>query len=137
MRIRSIKPEFWDGWPGAEFLYTGPLLKWADVDRTAPPAADKRYVYFLYRGDDLLYIGKAWSVRYRFEKHARKAWWPDVTAYEVVALTGGDQWELETAISAQEKACIAEFVPMKNIAGPAYLPGRRLWVDGQNPHDQA
>lgn len=141
MRIRTIKPEFWTSDDNAELdvedAYCGPVMRSTAFDRIAPPGYCVQYIYALFRDDSLLYVGKTWSVRARFDKHRHKKWWQTVNHVEILRVTGRDLYDVSTKEAALEKALIAAMRPLKNIVGPKDLPGRRLWNGGTNPHDQA
>ena len=141
MRIRSIKPEFWTSDDITELAiedaYSGPPVRPAEFDRLLPSNYCTRYVYAFFHDDSLLYVGKAWNVRARVEKHRRKKWWPTVNHVEVMRVIGSDNYDADQREALLENAVIAATRPIKNIVGPSDLPGRRLWNVGTNPHDQA
>lgn len=90
----------------------------------APASFATRYVYFLMRGCQSVYIGKAWNVLYRIEKHRRKPWWHLVDTVHLARVSGEDCASAESQVRALEHAAIAHLLPLKNLAGPPTLPAK-------------
>lgn len=130
MRIRSIKPEFWTSEDVAALdwyiAYQGRLLETASEWRAAAPqCANASYVYLLFSGDQLLYVGKAATVLYRIERHrSRKQWWAQVDYVALVRVHGRDYVIADQNALSFEKAAINRLLPTQNLAGPQNLPAR-------------
>ena len=70
------------------------------------------YLYRVYSGEKLLYVGVSIDPQARMEKHRLKPWWRNVTDVKVVRCESR-----EAALSAERAAIIAEN-PTHNIARP-------------------
>lgn len=96
-------------------LETGEPVRWGQLSEWC--IKSRRYPeLFLYRifgaDDELLYIGVAWNLGYRFATHQRKPWWP-----EVRRLTFEVHSDRNAALRAETLA-IAEENPKYNILRP-------------------
>ena len=106
-------------------VYQGPLppsREWHAI--SGGGTWNARYVYVLGSPDDCLYVGMAWSVQRRWEKHKRRLWWPEVTWATVVELTCPNRDRAERDVRALERYVIATLLPTKNLVGPSNLPAR-------------
>ncbi len=75
--------------------------------------AGPTWMYRLFSGETLLYVGVSSDTRSRFRKHRyKKAWWPSVDRVEY-------RWfpSREAAFSAEREAIIQER-PQHNVARP-------------------
>ena len=129
MRIRSIKPEFWQD-PAVsaidtQLVYAGPVLtNRIDTEAVSPIAHDVRYVYMFFAGDQLLYVGRAWNPWRRIEKHRRqKKWWSRVDYMALVSVTGRTAFECDAHVDVFERLCIHLLTPSENKSRPAIRRG--------------
>lgn len=130
MRIRSIKPEFWRSDDIAQLapkdVFSGPMPTNTELTAIAPSEWNIRYVYCIFGPTGLLYVGKAGIVRYRITAHRRKPWFKEADYLEILSVTGGHGFDAELMLAQLEKLCIANLLPLKNLAGPKNLPARRI-----------
>lgn len=126
MRISTTKPEFWIAEPrliyDARVLTSGPELQ-----RRFPSEIYREYIYVLLDAQrEPLYVGRTCAPRYRFARHRRRVWWPDVHAlsmYMLERLPGAkppryrDGRDVLDAAKWYEARFIAEYRPRHNVTG--------------------
>lgn len=104
----------------APLVYDGPVPSHAKAWEYAagPTSYEVRFVYYFYRGTTLVYVGKAWNVHRRAEKHARRDWWPGVDRVLIERITGRNAANAEALALGRERQSISTLHPAANIARP-------------------
>lgn len=101
--------------------YDGPPLRAGREWEAAcgPTAYNVGFVYLLGSDSELLYVGQAWNVWRRIEKHRRlKPWWPLVSTVTVVRIAALDRDSMRADVDRFERGAIRDLNPSKNVSRP-------------------
>ena len=105
-------------WQGSTVVSSvNPLADRSGPRRSNPrpgPASGPAYLYRVFAGDDLIYVGQTIRPWSRFAQHQRNSWW-SVTATKTRLVVVPD---VATALK-WEKAAILDEVPRWNVSIPA------------------
>lgn len=84
------------------------------------------YVYRLYAGHDLYYIGCTGNPEQRLKAHQSKPWWDEITSYELLGpLPRLDAYLLEAALTENERPRFSMSNRDAGRLGAAALKDRR------------